>query len=133
MPVSLMKLIKNSMEFQPQSEIANFPKRTRGIYVLYRQEGKKTYAVVYIGMVHGVKTAGIGGRLRHHRKTKGSLWTHFSAFEVWDNISEQEVEELEGILRHIYRYDPQANALNKQGSYKPLNQVRKETQDQWKP
>jgi hypothetical protein len=73
-------------------------------------------------MARGLKT-GIAGRLGDHRRNKGGLWTHYSAFEVWDNITEKEVEELEGLFRHLYRFDSKANALNKQGSYKPLKLV----------
>ncbi|NPT62590.1 hypothetical protein [Paraburkholderia elongata] len=32
----------------------------------------------------------------------------------------EEIRELEGILRHIYRFDPNAQQLNAQGSYKRL-------------
>ena len=69
--------------------------------------------VVYVGMARGERS-GIKGRLRTHMKSKPDLWTHFSVFQVWDNISAQEVEELEGLFRHIYRYDTQANQLNAQ-------------------
>ncbi|GAF97179.1 unnamed protein product, partial [marine sediment metagenome] len=34
------------------------------------------------------------------------LWTHFSIFEVWENITENEIKELEGLFRQIYRKDP---------------------------
>jgi hypothetical protein len=127
MSVSLMRLIKMSLEFLPKSEIDKVPKRTRGIYVLYQKGRGKDYEVKYIGMVKGLKTAGIAGRLRKHVKAKGAQWSHVSIFEVWDNISEKEVEELEGLLRHIYRYDPKVNPLNKQQGYGLLNKIRRET------
>lgn len=45
----------------------------------------------------------------------------------WDNIREEEIRELEGIFRHIYRKDTRANKLNTQRSFKKLTQVRKDT------
>ncbi len=74
----------------------------------------------------------IRGRLRVHRRKKGKLWTHFSAFEVRDNVSEEEVKELEGLFRHIYRKDTRANKLNRQKAFKKLNTVRRDTKkEKW--
>ena len=70
---------------------------TKGV----RPSGKTYYDVVYVGMA----TQGIRGRLESHVKRKGDLWTHFSAFEVWDNIRDEEIVELEGLFRHLYRKD----------------------------
>jgi hypothetical protein len=81
------------------------------------------YDVVYIGMACG--RSGIKSRLRSHRrsKKKGALWTHFSAFEVWPNIREEEIAELEGLFRQIYRKDTRANTINQQRSFKKLRKV----------
>ena len=140
MPISELRLIKNSMEYIPKDEINNLPFHTRGIYVLYKHRRRRdttgklrdNYDVVYVGMARGLR-AGIKGRLITHRrsKSKGDLWTHFSAFEVWDNIREDEIAELEGIFRHIYRLDSRASQLNKQRSYKPLNRLRKKCKKVW--
>lgn len=86
--------------------------------------------VVYVGMARG-EDSGMKGRLMTHRRNKEDLWTHFSVFHVWDNISTQEVEELEGLFRHIYRYDAQANQLNAQKQHKQLSAIRRKTPDQW--
>jgi hypothetical protein len=71
---------------------------------------------------HGVRRLrrGVRGRLISHRrsKRKGDLWTHFSVFQVWDNIRDDEVAELEGLFRHIYRRDLHANRLNIQRGFK---------------
>ena len=128
MAVSQLKLIKHCVEFVPKDEIKNVPRRTRGIYVLFKYRPRlDKYDVVYIGMAGGEKKAGIGGRLGKHKRDKRSLWTHFSIFEVWDNIREDEVRELEGIFRHIYRRDNRANRLNVQRSFKKLTKVRQAT------
>lgn len=128
MAVSQLKLIKHCVEFVPKDEVKNVPRRTRGVYVLFKYRPRlDKYDVVYIGMAGGEKKAGIGGRLATHKRKKGDLWTHFSIFEVWDNIREDEVRELEGIFRHIYRRDNRANRLNVQRSFKKLSRVRQAT------
>ena len=132
MAVSKLRLIKHCVEFKDKPYIEEIPLRTRGVYVLYKKKTKKKkhyFDVVYIGMAGGEKKAGIGGRLRSHRKNtlKSRQWTHFSAFEVWDNIREEEVKELEGILRHIFRKDSHANKLGIQKSFNKLTRVRKDT------
>jgi hypothetical protein len=85
-------------------------------------------------MAHGLKS-GIAGRLRSHARSerKKELWTHFSVFEVWDNITETEVAELEGLFRHIYRKDTRANRVNRQRSFKKLRTVRENQLRKWKP
>ena len=133
MAVSELRLIKNCMEFVHQDDFGNVPPKTRGLYVLFKYRPRlDKYDVVYIGMAGGEKKAGINGRLRSHLKKKANQWTHFSAFEVWDNIREDEVRELEGIFRHIYRKDTRANRLNKQRSFKKLAKVgRKTKKEKW--
>ena len=126
MAVSELRLIKRCAEFLPKSELSRIPAYTRGIYALLKKHPDGRFDVVDIGMA-GSKTASIRGRLRVHRRKKNKLWTHFSAFEVWDNIREEEIQELEGIFRHIYRKDTRANKLNTQRSFKKLTRIRKDT------
>lgn len=126
MAVSELRLIKRCAEFYEKKDIRKIPPYTRGVYALFKYRTRlDKYDVVYIGMAAGTKTASIRGRLRVHRLKKGKLWTHFSAFEVWDNIREEEVKELEGLFRHIYRKDTKANRLNQQRAYKKLSKVRR--------
>ncbi len=128
MAVSELRLIKNYMEYVHQDDVKNVPLKTRGLYVLFKYRPRlDKYDVVYIGMAGGEKKTGINGRLRSHLKKKANQWTHFSAFEVWDNIREDEVRELEGILRHIFRKDSHANKLGIQKSFKKLTRVSKDT------
>lgn len=132
MPKSILRLIKNVFEFQSKENIGEIPPRLRGIYALYQYIPKtKAYDLVYIGMARGDKS-GIKGRLLSHNKRKRDLWTHFSAYAVWENISEAEIEELEGLFRHLFRFDSKANRLNKQKGYKKLNRIRRETEKLWK-
>ncbi len=133
MAASQLRLIKHCAEYLPQNEVHRIPRRTRGIYVLYKYRPKtKMYDVVYIGMVGGEVKAGIGGRLYSHINKKGRHWTHFSVYEVWDNIREEEVRELEGILRHLYRYDSRANKLAIQKKFIRLRRVHRRTlEENW--
>jgi hypothetical protein len=130
MPISACYLFKNSFEFFPASDIKKLPVKVRGIYILYNSPDGEQMDVVYVGMARG-EESGAKGRLQSHRKNKSKLWTHFSVYEVWDNISKRQVEELEGLFRHIYRFDANANKLNTQKSYKPLLQIRRHSAEDW--
>ncbi|MGA3168414.1 MAG: GIY-YIG nuclease family protein [Terriglobia bacterium] len=130
MPIAPLHFIKQCIEWRDfEKEARKVPSKTRGIYVLFKRKGKsKEYRVQYIGMAGGPKT-GVQGRLREHLKTKKA--THFSVFEVHDNIPEEEVRELEGILRHIFRKDSRVNPLAGQKSYGKLKKVTKESWREW--
>jgi len=129
-----LKLIKRFAEFRSRDEIKQIPLYTRGIYVLLKEHRKtKLFDVLYVALGGG--KAGIRGRLKRHAKStsKGHLWTHFSIFEVWENINENEIKELEGLFRQIYRKDPRANKLNRQRQFKKLMRVSSNNLDAWKP
>ena len=131
MAVSELRLIKHCAEYLPQREYKRIPKLTRGIYILYKYRPKtKKYDVVYVGMAGGEIKSGIAGRLKSHARRKKKQWTHFSAYEVWDNIREDEVRELEGIFRHIYRKDSRAGKLNKQKAFMKLRHVHKHSKEE---
>jgi hypothetical protein len=101
------------------------PPVTRGIYVPYRLEHGK-YDVVYIGVagVSKVPRSGIASRLRSHHKNR-KHWTHYSFFEVHDNVSREEILELESLLLGIFRHDSRIDLENKQKSSGKLYQLRK--------
>jgi hypothetical protein len=69
--------------------------------------------------------------MRAHKRKKGAGWTHFTIFEVHDNITDDEIYELEGLFRHIYRKDRMANRLNKQGRYKKFKIISFESLQNW--
>jgi hypothetical protein len=125
MPISELRFIKHCAERLPKEQISRIPHGTRGIYALLCKQSEKEYDVVYIGMARGF--SGVPSRLRRHKrsKKKGALWTHFSVYEVWDNITEAEIQELEGLFRHIYRRDAKANRINTQRTFKKLEKLRK--------
>lgn len=134
MAIAEMKFIKRCAEFCTFDDRKHIPPHTRGIYVLLKKRprvkvpGKPkqtTFDVAYIGMVGGAG-GGIKGRIRAHIKheRKRGMWTHFSIYEVHDNVTQEEVKELEGLFRHTYRLDTRANKLNKQKGYKKLRKVR---------
>jgi hypothetical protein len=135
MAVSELKLIKRCAERLKTKQITYVPSHTRGIYTLLKYRPKQNvYDVVYIGMAGGSTKGGIAGRLRAHRrnKQKAKAWDRFSVFEVWDNIREEEIRELEGIFRHIYRLDSRANSMNKQREFKKLQKIRDDNLKNWK-
>lgn len=132
MPVSELRLIKRFAEFRTRDEINYIPVGTRGLYALLKERPLlEKYDVVYIGMATG--NIGIRSRLHSHAKSKKKrdLWTHFSIFQVWDNITVQEIAELEGLFRHIYRKDPRANRINRQRAFKKLKKIRNNKLRQW--
>lgn len=121
---SHMRLIKTTLEYRNINELGKVPTNLRGIYALYKKRGR-SYDVVYIGMsVDGI----IRKRLHSHKRKRANVWTHFSYYEVWDNISDKEIQELEGLFRQLYQFDSHTNALNKQQTYKPLVKVRRDTE-----
>jgi hypothetical protein len=112
------------------------PPVTRGIYDLYREGHgrgkKKTFEVFYIGVgAISKKTAGsgIGGRIKHHAssESKRDKWTHYSFFEVHDNISREEILELEKIFLWIFRHDPRIKLANVQLDSKTLKRLSGES------
>ena len=120
-----LRLVQTCAQWMPKSQIDSIPTGLRGIYALHRHRPRiKKYDVVYVGMAEG--SAGIRSRLRAHAnsKRKRKMWTHFSAFEVWPNITEAEIAELEGLFREIYRKDKRANALNRQKRHRKIQSVR---------
>ena len=127
---SALRLIKRSAEFKSIYEVPDVPRRRRGLYVLYkcrRKGGKEHFDVVYVGMAR----TGMRARLISHTKSKHREWTHFSAFEVWDNVRDDEIVELEGLFRHLYRRDSKANGLNKQRKFHKIAKVRKNDFKKW--
>lgn len=129
MPQSPLRLIRKCAEYIPQDQVLKVPGGVRGVYVLYRQVHNRrskndNYNVVYVGMGGLGEHGGMRSRLRRHRRTERGLWTHFSLFAVWDNIRDEEIRELEGLFRHIYRRDSQAGALNKARSFRALRKLR---------
>lgn len=130
MPETELKLFRRCVEFQPRDDINRVPPGIRGIYaLLHWRPRSRRYDVVYVGMAR----QGVRGRLRAHARSasKRDLWTHFSVFEVFDNVRGEEIEELEGLLRHIYRLDSLANRLNEQRAFTKLRRVRSKRLDDW--
>lgn len=124
---SHMHLIKSALEYRHITELDVVPKQLRGIYALYQKRGK-SYDLVYIGMSGKGANGKIRKRLFSHKRKRVGDWTHFSYYEVWDNITDTGIQELEGLFRQLYRYDDRSNALNIQQSHKPLVKVRRETE-----
>jgi hypothetical protein len=110
---SLLRIIKRWKRYVPREQFAEVPRMTGGFYVLYREERDGHYEVSYIGIGGLGKKSAIGGRIKSHNKRKED-WTHFSLFEVHDNISGEEIRELEALLLEIFRDDPRKKLGNVQ-------------------
>ncbi|SRR5712691_8731956 len=130
MPPSPTRLIERCAQWLPKESAKLVPRGTRGIYgLLHFRPRLGKYDVVYIGM--GARS-GIRSRLKSHLKSQTKVWSHFSIFKVWENISEDEVEELEGLFREIYRKDKRANRFNKQKKFQKIQMVREDDLRKWK-
>ena len=129
---SPLRLIKRSAEYLPVENVVNMPRGIRGIYVLYKHIPRSNkYDVAYVGMTTAGEGGGIRRRLKSHIKGKSGLWTHCSIFEVWDNIRDDEIIELEGLFRHIYHHDSKANNLNVQRKFRKLARVKQNDIENW--
>lgn len=117
---SNLRLIRHCAEFRPLIDFKSIPKGTRGIYALLKKRTGGKFDVVYIGM----SRTGIKGRLKDHVARKKGLWTHFSVYAVWPNIYDEEIRELEGLFRAIYRKDTKANSIAVQKGFVELKWIR---------
>lgn len=124
---STMRLIKSALEYRQIEELNIVPRGLRGIYALYKKRGR-SYDLVYVEMSAKEASGRIRNRLYQHKRSKRIEWTHFSFYEVWDNISDHEICEMEGLFRQLYRFDSHANFYNKQQTHRPLLKVRKDTE-----
>lgn len=132
-----LRLVKRCRLYARRSEWKRIPHITRGIYILYMQRpqrlGKKVYEVFYIG-VGGVakkSNSGIRARIKSHNKTK-DRWTHFSFFEVHDNVSREEILEIEGLFLRIFRHDRRVKLDNKQLGAPILWQLAQDSASVWR-
>jgi hypothetical protein len=135
-PQAPLSFIKRCRLYLPRREW-EIPHITRGIYVLYRKKSgrrkTKVYEVFYIGVGGVSKKAksGIGARIKNHDKTKED-WTHYSFFEVHDNISREEILELEGLFLRIFRHDTRVRLDNKQLGSAILRRLSKRSSPAWR-
>jgi hypothetical protein len=65
----------------------------------------------------------VRSRLRSHDKNRRQ-WTHYSFFEVHDNIGREEIREIEALLLAIFRDDPRISLENKQRGSLALRTLR---------
>ncbi len=125
MSASTPELIEHVIERKPKESWTQVPNFVKGIYCLLNKNG----AVVYVGMARG-KSAGIRSRLKRHIDSKVG-WTHFSIFQIREN-KHNIIPELEGIFRHLYRFDNRKDLLAKQRTYTPLKTITHKDFEDWK-
>ena len=132
---ALFRLIKRWQQYRPIDDFRKVPRDTRGFYVLYENVRPKSGPVAhadvrYIGVAGlGNKAVGIRSRLRSHKRRKRG-WSHFSLFEVHDNVTGEDIRELEALLLQIFRHDSRIGLTNVQKGSRKFHELRKD--DQWK-
>jgi bisphosphoglycerate-independent phosphoglycerate mutase (AlkP superfamily) len=124
MPKSPLRIFKSVKEFISIENISKIPRRIRGIYVLFERVKGDKYKVVYIGR----SEKSVKGRIDEHTRSKSKVgqWDHFSVYEVHDNISDEEIRELEALILFMYRRDPRTNKLNAlrgSGAFRSIRKV----------
>jgi hypothetical protein len=121
---SPLRLIKRWRKYAEIGAVLDVPALTRGVYILYRKRGKD-YEVMYIGVagLSRTGTSGVRSRLKSHAKKKQG-WTHYSVFEVHDNVTRDEIRELEALLLGIFRDDSRIGLGNMQLGSSGLRQIR---------
>jgi hypothetical protein len=129
-----LRLVKRWQRYRPRSQWSTVPRDTRGFYVLYGNVRPKTGRVkhadaTYIGISGLGKGSGIRSRLRRHNQRKRG-WTHFSFFEVHDNITGDEIRELEALLLQIFQHDSRVGLSNLQTGSRKFSALRRNKQ--WK-
>jgi hypothetical protein len=127
MPESELRLIKRSEKLLPVDKINSIPDGLRGFYVLYNySRNTDSYDVVYVGVSSSRSDDGhLRWKLKTHSKKKEGLWSHFSIYEVWGNIHGNELRELKGLFREMYKKDSSANKLIKQKGSERLEKIPK--------
>ena len=121
-----LRTIKRWKRYEARAKWKEVPKFTRGLYVLYCKRDTQHFEVKYIGVasVGRLGGGGIKRRLRRHNsKIRG--WTHFSFFEVHENILRDEILELEALLLGIFQDDTRIQLSNKQKGSRKLNRLRR--------
>ena len=121
---SPLRKIKRWRKYAERDTVSDVPRMTRGVYVLYKERAGH-YDVRYIG-VAGLSVGGKSGvtsRLKSHARHKDD-WSHYSVFEVHDNITSDEIRELEALLLGIFRDDRRVKLANTQLGSRKLRQIR---------
>ena len=132
MTIAPLLLFNNCVEYVPIKNVTRMvPALVRGVYALYMEDKQGNMNCVYVGMASIGKTQGAGARLLDHANKKSGQWTHCSVFEAWDNLSDLQIRELEGIIRHIYAKDKNTNRLCKQKTYKPISRICRKNRNDW--
>jgi len=124
---SLLKIVKRWRRYLPRGSWGPIPRKTRGFYVLYHyKKSSDSYEVVYIGVagLGQVVKQGIAGRLRAHDRSIKGKWTHYSFMEVHDNVTREDLRELESLLLSIFRHDSRIKLENIQKSSRTLYKLR---------
>lgn len=117
-------LFKSFYEYVRAEDIQSLPRAIRGIYALYQQDENGKLNLAYVGMT----SSGAKGRLGKHAESKFGRWSHCSVLEVWDNVTREQIQELEALFRHTLRRDANASSLNVQKGSVVFHRLKRETE-----
>jgi hypothetical protein len=120
---AVLRIVKRWKRYEPREKYRDVPPMTRGFYVLYEKSGSQ-YAVRYVGIGGLGNKSAIASRIKSHHKRKPG-WTHFSYFEVHDNISADEIREMEQLLLAIFADDSRIRLTNIQKGSRNFREARK--------
>ena|ERR1041385_5943485 len=136
MPKSKLTIFKRTIQFQKRETFSQIPSDIRGIYILHLGNPDDVCRSVYVGRSHG--KVGIKQRISEHTRHTSDhwKWTHFSVYEVHDNVSDVQIGELEGLLLYAHRKHPGICTINKQKRPKafrlsPPNGVKEKSFAKW--
>jgi hypothetical protein len=122
---SALRIVKRWKRYEPRENYRDVPAMTRGFYVLYENhKAGNEYEVRYIGIGGLGGKSAIASRIKSHHRRKPD-WTHFSYFEVHDNISAGEIREMEQLLLAIFADDSRIRLTNIQKGSRNFREARK--------
>lgn len=104
-----LTLVKRSAEFIPAHATKYVPANFFGIYVLYvHRKSTNKYDVQYIGTANRRNKQDIKKALQEHILNNKPLWTHYSAYELWDKILDEDQYHVDELFKRIYKKDSKA-------------------------
>lgn len=106
---SPLALVKRSAELISGHATEHIPANLFGIYVLYvHRKSTNKYDVQYIGTANRKNRQDIKSAIQEHKKNDTPLWTHFSTYELWDRILDEDQYHINELFKRIYKEDSKA-------------------------
>ena len=102
----LIPLVRRAIEYRPSACILQVPPNMTALYVLYSYNGASRHMNVrYVGYASGQRGNDARSMLRSQHTLNGSMWSHFSVYELWDHFQKDDAAAVEALFEHVYRDD----------------------------